>query len=82
MRFAEPFKLSPDLDPKQKLEKERMMFLELTQSKSIDDSSVALPNLSRSLPVGEFDGSVTPHQHDGGANQVAAVNRWRPSFSH
>lgn len=31
MRFAEPFKISEDLSPEEKLEAERLMFLELTQ---------------------------------------------------
>jgi hypothetical protein len=31
MRFADPFKISDDLSPKEKLEAERLMFLELTQ---------------------------------------------------
>lgn len=32
MRFAEPFKLKDGLTPDQKLEAERLMFKELTQS--------------------------------------------------
>ena len=31
MRFADPFKISDDLSAKDKLEAERLMFLELTQ---------------------------------------------------
>lgn len=31
MRFADPFKISDDLSAKEKLEAERLMFLELTQ---------------------------------------------------
>jgi hypothetical protein len=31
MRFAEPFKISDSLSPEEKLEAERLMFLELTQ---------------------------------------------------
>lgn len=31
MRFADPFILSPNLGPDEKLEAERLMFLELTQ---------------------------------------------------
>ena len=31
MRFAEPFHLSPNVSDEEKLEKERLMFLELTQ---------------------------------------------------
>ena len=34
MRFAEPFTLKPNMTPQEKLEAERLMFLELTQSKS------------------------------------------------
>ena len=32
MRFAEPFAYKPDQTPEEKLEAERLMFLELTQS--------------------------------------------------
>jgi len=31
MRFAEPFKIAEGLSPEEKLEAERLMFLELTQ---------------------------------------------------
>ena len=31
MRFAEPFKITEGLSPEEKLEAERLMFLELTQ---------------------------------------------------
>ena len=34
MRFADPFHLSPNVSPEEKLEKERLMFLELTQGLS------------------------------------------------
>lgn len=41
MRFADPFKISDDLSAREKLEAERLMFLELTQglSTSTTDAS-------------------------------------------
>ena len=52
MRFVEPFKHKADLTDEQKLEAERLMFMELTQSKSIISEMKANDSLLCSLPMG------------------------------
>ncbi len=65
MRFAEPFSLKPGLSAEGKLEAERLMFNELTQSTLMSHPSLlGSLTLHYSLPLGQFDGFVSPHQHD------------------
>ena len=79
MRFAEPFALKEGSSPEEKLEQERLMFMELTQS-MFSYFPLAYPHRLRchvrSLSLGKLDGPVPFDQHDRGADQVIAVNRW------
>ena len=80
MRFAEPFALKEGLSAEEKLESERLMFMELTQSQLMMFSPPALFGMlmhgtHRSLPLGKFDGPLTAHQHDRRPDQVSAVYR-------
>lgn len=55
-RFVEPFKHKPGMTDEQKLEAERLMFIELTQSTSEFVRYLVDKELtSRSLPLGKFD---------------------------
>jgi hypothetical protein len=55
MRFAEPFKLAGNLSPEEKLEAERLVFLELTQGSCFLLSDDQDHKRFSSLPVGQFD---------------------------
>ena len=78
MRFAEPFSLKPGLSAEEKLEAERLMFNELTQSTLLASALYQYSDvdLYHSLPLGKFDRFVAPHQHDRGADQVIAIHWW------
>jgi len=64
MRFAEPFKITEGLSPEEKLEAERLMFLELTQGDCLCFLNQISSFICVSLSVGKFHRSVAPHQHD------------------
>lgn len=55
LRFAEPFKISEKLSPAEKLEAERLMFLELTQGQKLSIISLAFPDILFSLSLGQLD---------------------------
>jgi hypothetical protein len=80
MRFADPFKISDDLSAEEKLEAERLMFLELTQGLPVALSIIVslLTVQEHSVPLGKCDRLVSLDQHDRRANQVYPVNRRRP----
>ena len=63
MRFAEPFVLKDGLSAEEKLEAERLMFMELTQSMSASTPCQCLGRLrpGSSLPLGQLDGLVASH---------------------
>jgi len=61
MRFAEPFKLAGDLSPEEKLEAERLMFMELTQGTRLQLSEYPDPKLFPSLLVGQFNRPFVAH---------------------
>lgn len=56
MRFADPFKISDNLSADEKLEAERLMFLELTQGLSFSAHGL-VPSYPkhRSLSLGKLD---------------------------
>jgi len=64
MRFAEPFRSTEGLSPEEKLEAERLMFLELTQGDCLFSLNQISSLICASLPLGQFHGPVAPHQHD------------------
>lgn len=76
LRFAEPFKINESLSPKEKIEAERLMFLELTQGMltvNADCVPLTCDSLStfqchHSLPVGKFNRSFPSDQYDRGSN--------------
>lgn len=78
MRFAEPFKISDNLSDSEKLEAERLMFLELTQgtsSRLVPLASTQHPALD-SVPVGQLYRSIALDQHDRRSDQGTPIN-WR-----
>ena len=79
MRFAEPFKLAESLSPEEKLEAERLVFMELTQGSCFLLSDDYDHKQSSSLPVGQFDRPFVTYQHDRRTNQSASVYWWRSS---
>jgi hypothetical protein len=57
LRFADPFKISEKLSPAEKLEAERLMFLELTQGlKNRLSFSLDFPDFLFSLSLGQLNG--------------------------
>jgi hypothetical protein len=52
MRFADPFKISDDLSAQEKLEAERLMFLELTQG-LLTVLRIILPHVFNQCASGE-----------------------------
>ena len=81
MRFAEPFKLTGNLSPEEKLEAERLMFMELTQGLCFLLSRGQDHKQFSSLPLGQFNRPFVTYQHDGRTNQSASVYWWRSSCS-
>lgn len=78
MRFAEPFKLAGDLSPEEKLEAERLVFMELTQGSCFLFSDYQDHKRFSSLPVGQFDRPLVTYQHDRRTDQSSSVY-WRRS---
>ena len=79
MRFAEPFRSTEGLSPEEKLEAERLMFLELTQGDCLFSLNQISSLICASLSLGKFHGSVAPPQHDWKTNQSPVIDRrWSP----